>query len=128
LVFGGLQLLTSLTPSLPLALAGLAVLGAASVSFIAIGNSTLQLTAAPGMRGRVMGLYVVAFLGTTPLGGPLMGWIGEHLGPRLALAGGGLAVLIASILALPGLREMGGTSPIGYRPNEPVRSRPDDLA
>jgi MFS family permease len=128
LVFGGLQLLTSLTPSLPLALAGLAVLGAASVSFIAIGNSTLQLTAAPGMRGRVMGLYVVAFLGTTPLGGPLMGWIGEHLGPRLALAGGGLAVLIASTLALPGLREMGGTSPIGYRPNEPVRSRPDDLA
>jgi predicted MFS family arabinose efflux permease len=100
LVFGSIQLLVSVAPTLPTALIGMALLGAASVTFIALGNSTLQLTSAPTMRGRVMGLYTVAFLGTTPVGGPLMGWVGEHLGARVALAAGGAAVVIAALFAL----------------------------
>lgn len=103
IVFGILQLGVSQAPNFPLALLSLAVVGAASVTFIALGNATLQLTATPTMRGRVMGLYVVAFLGTTPVGAPLMGWVGEHLGPRYALAGGGLAVLVAALVVLPRL-------------------------
>ena len=103
ILFGILQLAVSQTPTLPLALLSLAVLGATSVTFIALGNATLQLTAAPTMRGRVMGLYVVAFFGTTPVGAPLMGWVGEHLGPRYALAGGGLALLVAALVVLPRL-------------------------
>ncbi len=102
-VFGLVQVLTSLAPSLRLTLVGLVVLGATSVSFLALGNSTLQLAADPAMRGRVMGLWAVAFLGTTPLGAPIAGWIGEHGGPRWALAFGGVAVLIAAALSVRSL-------------------------
>src|SRR6202035_4247167 len=60
-------------PSLPLELAALAVAGAASITFMATANSTLQLTAEPSMRGRVMALWFVGFQGSTPIGGPIVG-------------------------------------------------------
>ena len=53
------------------------IVGAASVTFLAVGNSTLQLAARPDMRGRVMSLWAVAFLGTTPIGGPIAGCVSE---------------------------------------------------
>jgi len=96
-LFGVIQILVSLAPNLILALIALVALGAIGVSFIALGNSTLQLSAAPEMRGRVMGLWAVAFLGTTPFGAPVMGWVGEHFGPRLALGLGGVALLVAAV-------------------------------
>ena len=60
------------------------------------------------MRGRVMALYGVIFLGSTPIGGPIAGWVGQHvgsptLGPRVGLAGGGAVALAAGILALVAL-------------------------
>jgi MFS family permease len=97
--FGTVQMAAALAPRLWLALALLVLVGAASISFLALGNATLQLTAAPHMRGRVMALWGVAFMGSTPVGGPLMGWIGEHLGPRYALGLGGLTALLAGLLA-----------------------------
>jgi MFS family permease len=106
IIFGLIQVAVALAPSLEVAFAALVLLGAASVSFIAIGNSTLQLSSAPAMRGRVMGLYIVAFVGTTPIGGPLMGWIGEHLGPRHALAIGGIAMAVGAAFSLPRLRSL----------------------
>lgn len=95
-IFGVAQVLTSMAPSLVTVMIGLVVLGATSISFLALGNSTVQLGAEPGMRGRVMGLWAVAFLGTTPIGAPVAGWIAEWLGPRWALGLGGLAVLVAA--------------------------------
>jgi MFS family permease len=74
-------------------LAALMLLGAASVTFAATINSTLQLAVAPDMRGRVMALYSVVFLGSTPIGGPLTGWLAQSYDPRIALflaAGSGL--------------------------------------
>ena len=103
-VFGGLQVLAALMPGLWASLVLLMVLGAAGLAFIAIGNSTVQLACAPEMRGRVMGLWAVAFLGSTPIGGPIMGWIGESLGARWALGLGGVAVLIAVLVATSVLR------------------------
>ena len=97
--FGVVQLSVALAPRLWLALALLVLLGAASISFLALGNATLQLASAPEMRGRVMALWGVAFLGSTPVGGPLVGWIGEHLGPRYGLGLGGLAALLSGLLA-----------------------------
>ena len=47
-----------------------------------VANTTIQLTAAPEMRGRVMALYAIAFLGSTPIGGPIVGWISQQFGPR----------------------------------------------
>jgi len=96
-VFGTIQVLAALAPNLIVSLVLLVALGGMGVSFIALGNSTLQLTAAPEMRGRVMGLWAVAFLGTTPFGAPIMGWIGEHVGPRWALGLGGVAVILTAV-------------------------------
>ena len=97
--FGVSIILTSIMPTYFLVLAFLVPMGALSVLFIALGNSTLQLTASPSMRGRVMSLWVVAFAGTTPIGGPLVGWISDHSSPRVAMAIGGVSAIVAAILA-----------------------------
>jgi hypothetical protein len=94
--FGGFTLLAAAAPSLPLAMAALVPLGAVSVTFAAGINSTLQLEASPAMRGRVMALYSVVFLGSTPIGAPIVGWLADQAGPRAGLALGGLAALAAS--------------------------------
>jgi len=99
IAFGTVQMAAALAPRLWVALALLVLVGAASISFLALGNATLQLTSAPHMRGRVMALWGVAFMGSTPIGGPLMGWIGEHVGPRYALGLGALAALLSGLLA-----------------------------
>ncbi len=74
----------------------LALLGAAAVTFAATINSTLQLAVAPKMRGRVMALYSVVFLGSTPIGGPLTGWLAETYDPRVALLLAGITGLSAA--------------------------------
>ena len=91
------------------ALAALALVpvGAASVVFAASVNSFLQLAVAPHMRGRVMALYSVVFLGSTPIGGPLMGWIAGAAGPRAALALGGLVALGAAAWARTAFARVG---------------------
>lgn len=96
--FGALALLAAAMPDLIAVIPVLALLGASSVSFAAGVNSTLQLAASPEMRGRVMALYTVVFLGSTPIGGPLIGWISQAAGPRLALvvaAASGIAAAVA---------------------------------
>jgi MFS family permease len=101
LVFGLCTIAVALAPTLIVALAVLVPMGAASVSFIATGNSLLQLHSTGAMRGRVMGLWAIVFLGSTPIGGPLTGFLAAHLGTRATLAiGGGAAVLAAGGAAL----------------------------
>ena len=98
--FGGALALATLAPSLPLELAALALVGWGSISFMSMGNSTLQLTADPSMRGRVMSLWFVAFQGSTPIGGPVVGWLMAVAGAR---AGLGLATVTCLAVALGGL-------------------------
>lgn len=105
-LFGVTQLLTSFSPTLPIAFVAMAILGATSIGFLALGNATLQLASEPIMRGRVMGLWAMAFLGSTPIGGPIIGWIGEHIGPRYGLGLGGVATILAAALAYPRLVAM----------------------
>jgi MFS family permease len=93
--FGVAILVTAFSPVVGLAYAALLFAGWGSVSFIAIGNSTIQLSAAPDMRGRAIALWQVAFQGTTPVGGPAVGWIIALSGPRGGLAAGGAACLVA---------------------------------
>jgi MFS family permease len=97
-LFGVLILLTAAAPSLPLALGLLMLTGASSIFFAAMCNTTIQLAASPEMRGRVMALYVVAFLGSTPIGGPIVGFVGQAFGGRASLAVGGVATLLAAAL------------------------------
>jgi MFS family permease len=94
--FGVFELLAAAAPSLPLQILALVPLGAVSVTFAAGVNSSLQLAASPEMRGRVMSLYSVVFLGSTPIGAPLVGWLAQTSSPRAGLALGGAAALIAA--------------------------------
>ncbi|HEX5929384.1 MAG TPA: MFS transporter [Solirubrobacterales bacterium] len=96
LAFGVLGLLAASMPVLALELVMLALLGAAAVTFAATVNSTLQLAVSPEMRGRVMALYSVVFLGSTPIGGPLTGWLAETYDPRVALLLAGVTGLSAA--------------------------------
>lgn len=98
LLFGLSLLVAALMPNLILALVVLVFTGVFSINFISLGNTILQLESAPEMRGRVMSLWSMAFLGSTPIGGPIDGYIGEHIGPRWALAVGGLAAVAAAAL------------------------------
>ena len=84
-IFAVLLVGAAVAPNLWLEIVALAAVGAASVTFISKGNSTLQLTAAPQMRGRVMSLWAVAFLGSTPIGGPVAGAVAQHVGARWGL-------------------------------------------
>ena len=92
-------------------MAALVLLGAAAVIFAASINSGLQLAAPPEMRGRVMALYSVVFLGSTPIGGPLSGWLGEAVSPRASLLVGGLAGLAVALAAVaaPRVEQRGGS-------------------
>ncbi|HKO36922.1 MAG TPA: MFS transporter [Solirubrobacterales bacterium] len=96
LAFGLSALLAAAMPSLALEIPMLALLGAAAVIFAATINSTLQLAVSPEMRGRVMALYSVVFLGSTPIGAPLAGWLAETYDPRISLLLAGIAGLSAA--------------------------------
>jgi MFS family permease len=88
----------AVAPNLTIELIALAAVGAASVTFLSKGNSTLQLAAAPQMRGRVMALWAVAFLGSTPIGGPAAGAVSQYVGPRWGLGLGAVACAAAAML------------------------------
>ena len=97
---GVAALLTSLTAEL----IALGFVGVASTAFLAMGNTTLQLICAPQFRGRVMALWSVTFMGSTPIGGPIIGVVAQHWGPRAGLFVGAGACLLAAgfgALALP---------------------------
>jgi MFS family permease len=96
LAFGLSALLAAAMPTLALEVPVLALLGAASVTFAATINSTLQLAVEPQMRGRVMALYSVVFLGSTPIGAPLTGWLAQTYDPRVALLLAGVGGLFAA--------------------------------
>jgi MFS family permease len=100
ILFGVSILLASIMPGLVTAIIMLVVVGMLSVLFIALGNTTLQLTSEPRMRGRVMALWMIAFAGTTPIGGPIIGFISDHSNPRVGLATGGLSAVIAGGVGL----------------------------
>jgi MFS family permease len=90
-------------PTMALELAALVFVGYGSITFNSLAKTTLQLVAKPEMRGRVMALWGLAWLGSTPIGGPIVGWVGQSVGARWALVIGGLPTLICGILALPAL-------------------------
>lgn len=90
---------TAIAPNLWFAYGMLVVVGMTTSAFLTMSNSILQLESAPQMRGRVVGLRATAILGARPLGAPIVGWIGEHLGPRFALGLGALAALGVALWA-----------------------------
>jgi MFS family permease len=98
--FGLVATLVALSPDAVVAAVLITAMGTAMMVFLATANSTLQLASEPSMRGRVMALYGLVFLGSTPVGGPIVGWISQHWGSRAGLATGGVASLAAAGWAL----------------------------
>jgi MFS family permease len=102
--FGVAMALATIAPNLPFELAALAFAGASSIAFMSTGNSTLQLRAQPNMRGRVMALWFVAFQGSTPVGGPIIGAVIALAGARAGLGVGALTCFAAALMGLAALR------------------------
>ena len=104
-LFGVSICITAAMPSLGLAVVAMGFVGFFSICLSSIGNTMVQLESASHMRGRVMSLWTMALFGSTLLGAHIIGFIGEHLSPRYALAAGGIAALVAAFLANRRLRE-----------------------
>ncbi|HEY3673737.1 MAG TPA: MFS transporter [Acidimicrobiia bacterium] len=98
MAFGVGICVASLAPSLELFIALLVVVGAGQIAFLSVTNSSLQLLSDPTMRGRVMAVYTITLLGTTPIGGPLVGWISDEFGPRWGFAVGGIATILGVLV------------------------------
>jgi MFS family permease len=96
-------LLAAEAPTMPLELAALVFVGYGSITFNSMAKTALQLAAKPTMRGRVMALWALAWLGSTPIGGTIVGWVGQDAGARWSLVIGGLSALVCGVLALPAL-------------------------
>jgi MFS family permease len=96
--FGLVVLVAAVAPSVTVALIVMVPVGAFGFMTIAICQSIIQLTTESTMRGRVMALFFMAVGGTTAIGAPIIGLIGDHLGARPALGVGGIAALLAAFL------------------------------
>jgi MFS family permease len=109
----------ALAPDLPLEYAALVFVGYGSISFNSLAKTSLQLAARPAMRGWVMSLWAVAWLGSTPVGGPIVGLAGQELGARWALIVGGVPTILIGLAAYPVLarvdarRSTAAADPVG---------------
>lgn len=100
LVFGSCVIVVGLMPSYLTFALFLPVVGFTSMSLITSANAFVQMAADPTMRGRVMALYMTVFMGGTPIGAPLLGWVADHFGARWTLIGGGLLTVVGTVVAV----------------------------
>jgi MFS family permease len=104
LAFGVIEIAAGMMPTYVTFALIAPLLGLSALTMITAANSYMQIHTSAGMRGRVMALYLMIFMGGTPLGAPLVGWIGEAFGARWTLIGGGgltvLGVLVPAVLFL----------------------------
>jgi MFS family permease len=96
--FGVLMTAAAMAPTFRTGLVLFAAMGCVAIAFMATANTTLQLASSAQMRGRVMALYMLVVLGSTPIGGPIVGWISERFGPRYGLGIGGVSTVLAAVV------------------------------
>jgi MFS family permease len=96
-------LAAAVAPNMTVELVTMLFVGYGSITFNSYAKTVLQLAAKPEMRGRVMALWALAWLGSTPVGGPIVGWIGQEFGARWSLVIGGLPTLACGLIAFPAL-------------------------
>jgi MFS family permease len=104
LAFGASMLIFAASPNQPIAFAIGVLMGITSITFMTTCTAIVQLRAEPMMRGRVLALQAIVFIGSTPIGGPIVGWISERFGARYAIALGALAALGAGAYGLASMR------------------------
>jgi MFS family permease len=118
--FGVAEIVAGLMPSYLAFAIWTPVIGLASLTMITAANASFQTSVDPVMRGRAMALYMMIFMGGTPIGAPIVGWVGETFGARWTLIGGGVATILGTLLAVLIFSYVKGI--IGRRPveEEPV--------
>ncbi|GFH36829.1 MFS transporter [Streptomyces pacificus] len=97
-LLGVLEIAAALSPSFWLFAALLVAIGMVGLTVNVTANSSVQLATDPAMRGRVMSLYMMVFVGGTPLGAPVVGWLTDHYGVRVGMATGGAVAVIAAVV------------------------------
>lgn len=100
LVFGVAVVVAGLLPTYWTFVVFSPVLGITALTMITAANTRMQISTTPALRGRVMALYMTIFMGGTPIGAPLIGWVGSHLGARWTLILGGAVTVVGIVLAL----------------------------
>jgi MFS family permease len=106
LAFGAVNLGAAVAPTLVAAYLAMAVIGFVNIVFNTLARTVLMLGSDPGMHGRVLAFHGMVFLGSTPIGGPLLGWICESYGARAGLVVAGGTALLAGAVLLPRLRRL----------------------
>ncbi|HEY6480087.1 MAG TPA: MFS transporter [Streptosporangiaceae bacterium] len=114
LAFSVFEVLSGLMPDFLTFMLMLVPTGLTLLTLTTAANSTMQLGTTGAMRGRVMGLYMLVFLGGTPIGSPLAGWVAEAFGPRMVLLSGGLISLAATVAVGLALARRGGAPARSY--------------
>ena len=99
LAFGAVEVVAGLAPTYLTFMLLTPLLGITALTMITAANASVQLGTSAMMRGRVMALYMMIFMGGTPLGAPVIGWVGEAFGARWTLIGGGLGTVVGVLLA-----------------------------
>jgi MFS family permease len=94
--FGAGMVLLALSPNLVVAFPVAVLLGVASIAFMTTSTAIVQLLAGPTFRGRVLAIQAMVFLGSTPIGGPIVGWITDAAGPRAGVVVGAVACFVAA--------------------------------
>jgi MFS family permease len=103
-VFAGVSALAAAAPRLAVTLALIVALGVANICFNTLARTLLQIGTEPAMQGRVIALHSLVFLGSTPIGGPITGWVCEQWGPRAGLLLAAVSVGLVALAATPALR------------------------
>ncbi|MCW8094979.1 MFS transporter [Streptomyces tauricus] len=106
--FGVLEIVASLAPSYWLFAALMVPIGMAGLTVNVTANTAVQMGTDPAMRGRVMALFMMVFMGGTPLGAPVVGWITDAYGPRVGFAMGGVVSALAAATVGLALARVGG--------------------
>ena len=96
------------------------VLGLASIAFLTASTAIVQIEAAPAMRGRVLALQAMVFLGSTPIGGPIVGFVSEQFGARFGIGVGAVAALGAGTWGLLKARSLAHPAAVTPRPDPAV--------
>src|SRR3984885_10120847 len=111
-LFGILQAVAALTPDLPAFLVLLIAMGFVNLVCQAMANASVQLSVAPEIRGRVMGLYMLVFIGGTPIGAPIIGAVTSHFGARTGMLVCGVVPVLAAVIAAFAGRERSSRRPV----------------
>jgi predicted MFS family arabinose efflux permease len=102
--FGVSMLLLAITPNVPFTYPIGILVGISSITFMTTSTTIVQLRSDPSMRGRVLALQAMVFLGSTPIGGPILGYVCQHFGARFGVVIGGVSAIVAGVYGIHAVR------------------------